>query len=125
MDVQWFSTGLQGVATIYETNITLNTVASNYLKNFYTTMIGYDPDSDTVIIKGITKEEITLGLFKDYDTHSISIKPSYGRINGKKIIENINAFHHLDFSEKKYYKFNCEWYQKEKYLKIYLNKEVI
>src|SRR5690554_2754371 len=124
MDIQWFSTSMQGIATIYETNITLNTVATNNFKNFYTTLIGYDHDSDAVIIKGITKEEITLDLYKGLDTHPISIKPSYGRINGKKIIENIMAFHPLDFSVKKYYKFNCEWIQKDKLLKIYLSEEV-
>lgn len=125
MDIQWFSTSMQGIATIYETNITLNTVASNNFKKFYTTLVGYDHDSDSIIIKGITKEEITLGLYKGIDTHKISIKPSYGRINGKKIIENIISFHPLDFSEKKYYKFNCEWNQKDKLLIIHLDKEVL
>ena len=125
MDIQWFSTSMQGIATIYDTNITLNTVASSNFKTFYTALIGYEPESNAVVIKGITKEEIALGLYKGLDTYPISIKPSYGRINGKKIVDNIVSFFPLDFSKKNYYKFKCEWSQKERLLKIFLDREVL
>ena len=42
MEIQWFSKNLQGVVTIYETNITLNTVASSYFKNAFATLIGFN-----------------------------------------------------------------------------------
>ena len=41
MNIKWFSKEPQSIATIYETNITLN-VASNHFKNMYATLIGYD-----------------------------------------------------------------------------------
>lgn len=124
MEIQWFSKNLPGIASIYETNITLNTVATNHFKNAYTTLIGFDPKSKTLIIKAISKDQVAMGLYKEDETHSIFIKPSYGRINGKNIIQNICAFVPLDFSDKKFYKYYCEWIQSEKLLKVYLEREV-
>lgn len=124
MDVQWFSKNNKGIATIYETNITLNTIASNHFKNAYRTLIGYEEKSQSIVIKAINKEEILLGLYKDVETHTVSIKPSYGRINGKKIIQNLLEFHHLDFSTKPFHKFECEWDPKDRVLRIFLEREV-
>ena len=124
MEVQWFSKNNKGLATIYETNITLNTVASNHFKDVYRTLIGFEKKNNAVVIKAISKEEMLLGLYKGVETHAVSIKPSYGRINGKKIVGSLCEYHQLDFSKKLYYKFECEWDQKEKYLRIFLDKEV-
>lgn len=124
MEIQWFSKNLQGVVTIYETNITLNTVAASYFENSYSTRIGFDNSSNTLIIKSISKSEAEESGFKDSELHPISIKPSYGRINGKKIISNLCRVFPLNFQEKNMYKFYCEWDQRKKYLKVYLNEEV-
>ena len=125
MDIQWFSKSLQGVVSIYETNITLNTVAANYFKNAYSTLIGFDRANNILLIKALNKEEASLAKYNEDDLHPISIKPSYGRINGKSIIKNITKFFPLDFSHKNLYKFPCDWDASQKYLKIYLEKEVL
>lgn len=124
MDVQWFSKSFSGVVSIYETNITLNTVASNHFKNAYSTIIGFDKSNNTLIIKALDKEEAVLPKYNASDLHRISIRPSYGRINGKGIIKNINKFFKLDFNKKKQYKFKCEWDPSHKFLIVYLEKEV-
>jgi hypothetical protein len=90
----------------------------------YATLIGYDKENDAVVIKAITKEEVTIGLYKDDELVPISIKPSYGRINSKNIINNINKYHPLDFTKKNYYKFLCEWNQEKRILRILMQKEV-
>ncbi|MDD3191586.1 MAG: hypothetical protein PHP41_02400 [Bacilli bacterium] len=125
MDVQWFSKSFEGVVTVYETNITLNTVASAHFKNAYRTLIGYDQKSHALIIKSISKDEVAMGLYKEDETHQISIKPSYGRINGKNIVRNITAVHPLDFSQTAFHKFQCEWHQQEKFLQVFLEREVL
>lgn len=124
MEIQWFSKNLQGIATIYETNITLNTVASSYFKNAYATLIGFNKKDSLLLIKALNKEEVTLGNYEPSDLHFISIKPSYGRINGKGIIKNICKFYPLDFSVKTLHKFNCSWDEANKFLKIYLKEEI-
>jgi len=124
MTVQWFSKNLQGIVAIYETNITLNTVARNYFKNAYKTLIGYVKDENILLIKALDKEETMLSKYNSGDLRSISIKTSYGRISGKDIIQNIKRFFPLDFERKNMYKFPCEWDATKKYLKVYLEREV-
>ncbi|MFA5542853.1 MAG: hypothetical protein WC008_02840 [Bacilli bacterium] len=123
MEIKWFSKSMQKLATIYETNITLNTVASSYFKDAFTTMIGYEKATNSIIVKPVSKDELNMGLYKQTETHKISIKPSYGRINGKKIIQNIQVFHPLDFSNNNYYKYECEWDKSKNLLKIHLDRE--
>lgn len=124
MEIQWFTRANHGVATIYDTNITLNTVAANHFKSAFATLIGFDEKRKTLIIKAIKKDELAMGLYSADETHPISIKPSYGRINGKNIIRNLIAKFPLDFSTHPFYKFPCEWDQEEKLLRIFLEMEV-
>ncbi|HKM29224.1 MAG TPA: hypothetical protein VJZ51_00520 [Bacilli bacterium] len=124
MEIQWFSKSLQGIATIYETNITLNTVASSYFKNAFATLVGFNKQENILLIKALNKEEVSLGNYSPTDLHDISIKPSYGRLNGKGIIKKISEFFPMDFEKKKLYKFCCSWDESNKYLKIYLEEEI-
>ena len=124
MEIQWFTKNMAGLVTIYETNITLNTVAASHFTNTYATLIGFSKKDQTLLIKSLNKEEAISGQYSEHDLHSISIKPSYGRINGKMMVKNICQFFTLDFSEKNFYKFKCEWDAANKYLKVLLSEEV-
>lgn len=124
MEIQWLSNSFKGIVSLYETNITLNTVAASNFENTYATMIGYSKKDNSLIIKSLNKEEATSGVYNKNDLHTISIKPSYGRINGKNIIRSIATFYPLDFSKKSMYKFNCTWDVASKSLIVDLNKEV-
>lgn len=124
MEIQWFSNSFKGVVTLYETNITLNTVAASNFENAYATMIGYSKKDNSLIIKYLNKEEATSGVYNRNDLHTISIKPSYGRINGKNIIRGIATFYPLDFSRKNMYKFYSTWDVASKSLIVDLSTEV-
>lgn len=124
MEIQWFSNSFKGVVTLYETNITLNTVAASNFENAYATMIGYSKKDNSLIIKYLNKEEATSGVYNKNDLHTISIKPSYGRINGKNIIRGIATFFPLDFSRKNMYKFYSTWDVASKSLIVDLSAEV-
>lgn len=124
MEIQWLSNNFKGVITLYETNITLNTVSASHFENTYAVMIGYSKKDHVLIIKSLNKEEATSGVYNKADLHTISVKPSYGRINGKNIIRNISAFLPLDFTAKNMYKYYCTWDAASKSLIIDLNKEV-
>ena len=124
MSIEWFSRSSNGLATIYETNITLNTVASNHFKSAYGTLIGYDKANNDLLIKSINKDEVTMGIYDDTEIHKISIKPSYGRINGKQIINKLCNFFPLDFSKDAFHKFECERDVQDKTLKVKLLREV-
>ena len=124
MNVEWFTNEKEKIATIYETNITFNTVAATYFKNAYSTLIGYDLEEQCLLIKPISKDEVAIRNLSEDDLHPISIKPSYGRINGKSIIKKLTCFYPIDFSISKSHRFLCEWINSENLLKIYLEREV-
>lgn len=124
MEIQWIKNGCDGLVSIYETNITLNTIASQYFDEAYNVVIGFDASNCTLVIKSLNKEEATNGVYMKNDLHPISIKASYGRINGKTLIKNISKFYPLDFKAKTYYKFGATWDVETKSLIIKL-KEVL
>lgn len=123
MEIQWFSKSLEGVTTIYETNITLNTVAAENFKSAYSTIVGFNKSENILFIKSLNKEE-AVNNYDETDLHPISIKPSYGRINGKSLIKNICEVFPLDFTKKTFFKFKSEWDPANKYLKVYLKEEL-
>lgn len=125
LNVHWFSKQKNGIATLYETNITLNTVASSYFEEAFAVLIGYDKSDNSIVVKSIDKEESMLEKYRSIDLHKVSVKPSYGRINAKEVVKGISRVYPLDFSRQKMYKFNCEWNTQQKFLKIFLDKEVL
>lgn len=124
MNVEWFSNDKEKIATINDNNITLNTVASNYFKDVYSTLIGYDLEDKVLLIKPISKDEVMTRNISSSELHPVSIKPSYGRINGKGIIKKLCSYYPIDFNLKKAHRYICDWSNEEKLLKIYLTKEV-
>lgn len=124
MDIQWFSRKTEGTASIYETNITFNKAASRYLVNTYAVLIGFDKDNKNVVVKALDKEEASLNKYTGLTLYKVSIKPTYGRISSKQLISNIQNYYDFDFRENKMYKFACSWNQEQKFLTIYLDKEV-
>lgn len=124
MSVEWFTNEKEKYATIYESSITLNTVAANYFKNTYSTIIGFDKENNNLLIKPISKEEVDVRNISSDDLHSISIKPSFGRITGKNIIKKLILYFPIDFKNSKSHKYICEWSNEEKLLKILLEREI-
>jgi len=124
MEIQWLSNTMQNTVSIYETNITLNKVAASNFIHSYATLIGFDRENNTLIIKSLNKEDATSGLYKESDLHPISVKATYGRINGKNIIRNISSLFPLDFSVKTSYKYKSEWDEISHSLIIYLKEEI-
>jgi hypothetical protein len=124
MDIKWLPKTTKGIVSIYENHITLNKVARDYFKDAYRTLVGYDKDNDILLIKALNKEEASLTKYSSNDLHTISIRPSYGRINGKGVIQSLMEFHPLDFSKRSLYKFQCQWEASQKMLKVYMQREV-
>ncbi|MFA6661497.1 MAG: hypothetical protein WCS56_00520 [Bacilli bacterium] len=124
MDVQWFSYNTTGTATIYPTNITLNTTAAKHFENAYATLIGYETQEKSLLIKAVNKDDVEKGLYKDYNLYKIAIKPSYGRITGKAVIDNLCKYHPLNFEEANSYKVECEWNDKNRTLAVFLGRKV-
>lgn len=124
MNVEWFTKRPKGVVTVYSSYLTLNTVAANNFKNSFGIIIGYNSSEKTLLIKSISKEDISIGLYKNIDVHSISIKPSYGRIAGRSIISKLCEYFPIDFNNGTLQKFECDWSNEDKTLTVFLERRV-
>ena len=102
MKIEWFNhVDNSSAVTIYENNICLNKQASNYFTDAYMVAIGMDSDTNNIIIKKVSKEEAE-SIDKESLT-KISLKSSYGRITGKKMIDELKNIYNFDFQLYNYY----------------------
>lgn len=125
MSFQWFSKNEnEGIATIYDSNITLNKAASGYFDAAYSVMLGYDPNSKTIAIKPLAKETDNLGHIPEDKKYKISIKQSYSRVSNKLFIKSVSDDCGIEFKKTEAHKFVATWDATEKMLKIDLTKEV-
>ena len=124
MNVEWFTKSPKGMVTIYSSYITLNTVAANNFKNSFGIIIGYNSSEKTLLIKSISKEDISIGLYKNIEVHSISIKPSYGRVAGRSIINKLCEYFPIDFNNGTLHKFECDWSNEDKTLTVFLERRI-
>jgi hypothetical protein len=125
MSFQWFSKNEnEGIATIYDSNITLNKAASGYFDSAYSVMLGYDPKTKIVAIKPLKKDTDNLGHIPDDRKYKISIKQSYSRVSNKLFIKTLSDDTGIQFKKTEAHKFVATWDQTEKILKIDLSKEV-
>lgn len=110
------------IATIYESNITINKSATSYLEKAYIVLLGIDKEKKLIAIKPIRKDSTELEYISKEQRHNITIKSSYSRISNKRFIEEVSELIHLDFEEKNYYKFDAYWSESDQALIIDLNK---
>ncbi len=110
------------IATIYDSNITLNKSATSFLEKAFIVLLGIDKEKHLIAIKPIKKGDIELEYIPKEQRHNITIKSSYSRISNKHFIEDVSKLIPLDFEEKNYYKFSAYWSDSEQSLIIDLNK---
>jgi hypothetical protein len=110
------------VATIYDSNITLNKSATSYLEKAYVVMLGLDHEKKLIAIKPIRKGDTELEYIPEEQRHNITIKSSYSRISNKRFVEDIAEIVDLDFEKNNYYKFGAYWSDSNQSLIIDLNK---
>ncbi|MEC9484652.1 MAG: hypothetical protein UMR38_02105 [Candidatus Izemoplasma sp.] len=111
-----------GIATIYESNITLNKAASSHFEHAYNVLLGLDEDSKKVAIKPVSKEEFDIGAIPEEKRHKITVKPSYARVCNKKFIGELADVAKIDLENGHSFKFKAFWDKSQSLLVIDLNK---
>lgn len=112
---------VDGVATLYESNITLNKAASTHFERAYSVLLGVDDDSMRIAVKPISKEEVDLGTIPEEKRHKITVRPSYARVSNKKFMKEVSKIANLNLANKKSYKFSTYWSREDSALIIDLN----
>lgn len=108
-------------ATIYENNITLNSIALDYLKNEDYCILGLNSKEKKLAIKATNLDEVQLKLVKMEQLNKISKGKSYIRISNKNFIESVSSLFGKKFSGEK---FKAYFDEAERILVIDLNYQI-
>ena len=111
-----------GIATLYESNITLNKAASSHIENAYNVLLGLDPESQKIAVKPITKEEFDIGAIPQEKRHKITVKASYARVSNKKFIKEVATLLNIDLANNNSFKYKTKWSTEESLLIVDLNQ---
>ena len=111
-----------GVATLYESNITLNKSASSHFDHAYNVLLGLDTIGKKIAVKPISKDESQVGGIPAEKKHKITVKPSYARICNKKFMREIAELVNIDLSDNNSFKFKTNWSEEDHALVIDLNQ---
>ena len=125
--IKWFDIDKKNkncIATIYDTNITLNKHACDLISNAYTVMLGLDYDNKLLFIKPLNKDVAMRGDIPQTSQYNITIRSSYGRISNVDFIKEIKGILGVDSLKSNPKKFNVEYVEQNNTLKIDLVKEV-
>lgn len=123
MPIEWFSTSSKdGIATLYESNITLNKNTIRNIEDAYSVMLGIDNDKKYVVIKPLTKEQDQRGDIPSNHKYKITIRSSYGRISNKDFMKKIEKLGGFSLSIPK--KFSTTYDEGSKLVYIKLKEEL-
>lgn len=123
MGIIWF--GLkerEGVASFYDNNITLNTVASYPLNEAYRVQVGMD-ENKRILIVPVSKEKAESGIYDEYALLPYEVRKSFSRINSASLMRQIEQAFGLAFG-KTPAKFKTTWDPKENILYVDMEKEI-
>lgn len=110
MNIEWFNKEQKDSAvTLYYNNITLSKYATSLFENAYGILAGINKDTGDLILKKVMQEDIENKTYSKEDIYLLTIKPTYGRINSRQLINNICRYYDLDFTNKTSFKFNAKW----------------
>lgn len=125
--IKWFDTERKSkncIATIYDTNITLNKHSCDLIDAAYTVMLGLDYDKKLLFIKPLNKDAATRGDIPTTAQYNITIRSSYGRISNVDFIKEIKGIIGVDSLKSNPKKFNVEYSDTMNAITIDLSKEV-
>ena len=122
MEIKWFSTKEKtGSASFYNTNITLNTIATVPFEYAYRVQVGLD-DHNNIVIQPLSKERVLRGDLDEYAIMQISIRKTYSRISSTPLMKKIGEVLGLNLSDKPL-KFSTSWNEVDNILTIHTGKE--
>ena len=96
--ITWLSTKDEiGSASLYASNITLNTIAMNKFTTAYRVMVGIDDDNN-IILAPLDKDRVLRGDLKEEQLQKISSKKTYSRISSSSLMKQIGSRLNIAFS---------------------------
>ena len=108
------------LATMTDTNITLNNSATSHFTDVRWVLVGLDYEAAQLAIKPVTRSDYDLRIYPLEDLHKISIGNGYARITNKSIMNTIAGVVGKPLENSKYL---ATWDEQQNMLEIDLTKE--
>ena len=108
------------LATMSDTNITLNNSATSHFTDVRWVLVGLDYEAGKLAIKPVTRSDYDLRIYPLEDLHKISIGNGYARITNKSIMNTIAGVVGKPLENSKYL---ATWDEQQNMLEIDLTKE--
>ena len=106
--IKWFNVkDRNGVASLYNNNITLNTAAMSPLDFAYKVQVGVD-DNQNIIIKPLSRDVVESGILDECCLLNLEFHKSFARISSTQLLKQIAEEYHLTLS-KTPLQFNTKW----------------
>ena len=106
--IKWFNVkDRNGVASLYNNNITLNTAAMSPLDFAYKVQVGID-DNQNIIIKPLSRDVVESGVLDECCLLKIEFHKSFARISSTQLLKQIAEELKLTLS-KSPLQFNTKW----------------
>jgi hypothetical protein len=122
MGILWFdSKEREGVASLYDNNITLNVEASVPFEYAYRVKVGVD-EKKNIVISPLSKERVLRGDLDEYSLLEIAYKKSYSRICSTSLMKRIAEKTGLPLS-KEALRFATSWDEEANLLTIHLERK--
>ncbi|MCQ2742432.1 MAG: hypothetical protein MJ239_03945 [Bacilli bacterium] len=123
MEIKWFTEKeKEGVASLYQTNLDLNIVATKPIEYAYMVQIGID-ELGNLIVKPLTKSKVETGDLDEYSIYKIAIKKSYSRVSSTSLMKQIGSALGIDLDKKTAKRYKTVWNDDENVLIIKTGKE--
>ncbi|MCQ2773099.1 MAG: hypothetical protein MJ238_07520 [Bacilli bacterium] len=122
MVVTWFSSKEKvGQVSLYDSNITLNMIASVPFEAAYRVQVGVN-EFGQLVIEPVSKDRFMRGDMDEYQLLPIQLKKSYSRINSTLLMKKIAVALGVELS-KNPLKFDTRWDEEHNVLVIMSGKE--
>lgn len=101
MSITWFSDESKDIyVTLTPIHITINKAGLQFFDSAYQVMLGYDKAKNVIIIKPLSKDDVTRGDIPEHAMYNISISSTYARITNKAFITKVIEIFNLNLDEK-------------------------
>lgn len=120
MNIEWLrSEKYNSSITVYQNNITFRQNIAKQFQDALGIAIGIDKEEKLLIFKKIT--EANKKTLNQVELYQLDFKPSYARLNSKKVVELLNSL--VVEKENKNCRYKASWDEEKEMLLVYTKEK--
>ena len=115
---------VDGIASIYESHITLNKIMLKFLKDAYRVRVEVNKEEGKIYIYPINKDYALSGQISENSLLKISLASTYARVCSRPLIEYLSKIFNLTIEAKKYKRYKAIYDESKKAIMIFMKEEI-